>query len=375
MAEGSTERSGAYVNLAPGDPAPWFHQSSTSNPNYAFDTTAGRYVVLCFLGSAADEAARAALAALTSHRARFDDVHACAFGVSADPGDRGRLTESLPGLRFFWDFDLKVSRLYGVVPRDAEPGTRVPMRRTWVVLDPMLRILQIFPLERHAAALDFLAQLPPPPRFAGFEIQAPILILPRVFEPDFCRHLIGLYEQHGGEASGVMQEAQGKTVSVENRDFKVRRDYLVDDEALMQQLRARIVRRVVPEIARIHQFKATRMERYLVACYAADEGGHFSAHRDNTTKGTAHRRFAVSINLNGEFEGGEVSFPEYGPRGYKPPPGGAVVFSCSMLHAVSRVTSGRRYAFLPFLYDEEAARLREANNRFLGEGVAAYKAE
>jgi hypothetical protein len=53
--------------------------------------------------------------------------------------------------------------------------------------------------------------------------------------------------------------------------------------------------------------------------------------------------------------------------------GGAVVFSCSLLHAVSRVTRGRRYAFLPFLYDDAAAAMREANNRFLGEGVGSYR--
>jgi hypothetical protein len=52
-----------------------------------------------------------------------------------------------------------------------------------------------------------------------------------------------------------------------------------------------------------------------------------------------------------------------------------VVFSTPLLHAVSKVTSGRRYAFLPFLYDDEAAKIREANNQFLlGEGVGAYKA-
>jgi hypothetical protein len=33
-----------------------------------------------------------------------------------------------------------------------------------------------------------------------------------------------------------------------------------------------------------------------------------------------------------------------------------------------------RYAFLPFLYDEAAARVREANNAKLGEGVGAYRA-
>jgi hypothetical protein len=40
---------------------------------------------------------------------------------------------------------------------------------------------------------------------------------------------------------------------------------------------------------------------------------------------------------------------------------------------VSRVTAGRRYAFLPFLYDDEAARIREQNNRFLDESVGTYR--
>ena len=75
----------------------------------------------------------------------------------------------------------------------------------------------------------------------------------------------------------------------------------------------------------------------------------------------------MSINLNDDFDGGEVSFPEYGPRGYKPPPGGAVVFSCSLLHQVSRVVRGERFAFLPFLYDDAAAAIRERNLAFVGE--------
>ena len=116
------------------------------------------------------------------------------------------------------------------------------------------------------------------------------------------------------------------------------------------------------------------MERHIVACYSAEDGGHFAAHRDNTTAGTAHRRFAVSINLNEDFDGGEVSFPEYGPRGFKAPTGGAVVFSCSLLHRVSPVTRGRRFAFLPFLYDEAAAQLRQRNAALVGEGGSDYRA-
>jgi hypothetical protein len=38
------------------------------------------------------------------------------------------------------------------------------------------------------------------------------------------------------------------------------------------------------------------------------------------------------------------------------------------------VTAGRRYAFLPFLYDEAAARQREANNEKLADGIGAYRA-
>ena len=363
------------AQLLPGDPAPWFHQRSTSNPRYAFDTAAGRYIVLCFFGSAGDDQGRDAINAVLADRSHFDDVRVSFFGVSIDPADQAqnRVQESMPGIRFFWDFDTAVSRLYGAAPREQRPGDPVSLRRFWIVLDPTLRALKVLPLTEYRALFEYLKQLPPPGRFTGIDLQAPILLLPNVFEPEFCRHLIGLYEAHGGQESGFMREVNGKTVGMQDRNHKVRKDYIIADADLIKQAQARIRRRVVPEILKVHQFRVTRMERYIVACYAAEDGGHFRAHRDNTTAGTAHRRFAVSINLNSEFEGGEVSFPEYGPHSFKPPPGGAVVFSCSLLHAVSRVTSGRRYAFLPFLYDDAAAKIREANAAKLENG-SGYRA-
>ena len=51
-----------------------------------------------------------------------------------------------------------------------------------------------------------------------------------------------------------------------------------------------------------------------------------------------------------------------------------MVFSCSLLHDVSPVTRGKRYAFLPFLYDDAAAKVREADEQVLGEGVDPYRA-
>ena len=366
------------INLLPGDPAPHFTQASFANPRYAFSSAAGRYLVLCFFGSGADAHARAAIDAVEARGDLFDDHHASFFGVTADPADReqARVTDRYPGYRYLWDFDRSVGRLYGAVPEDADDKT-LRMRRMWIVLDPTLRVLHVerFREDRGdiAAVLRYVEELPPPARYAGVELQAPIILLPNVFEPAFCEKLIALYRAEGGAESGFMREVDGKTVLVNDHNHKRRRDVDIGDPALIGALQARIRRRIVPEIAKVHQFAVTRMERYLIACYSAEDGGHFRAHRDNTTKGTAHRRFAVSINLNSEFEGGEISFPEYGPRGFKPPPGGAVVFSCSLLHAVSKVAAGERFAFLPFLYDDAAAKLREANIGYLGDGTAQYR--
>ena len=368
-----------YVSLTPGDPAPWFKQRTTGNPRYTFDTAAGRYIVLCLLGSAGNAHGRAAVEAALGRPTLFDDATASFFGVTFDPEDeRGkRVADRYPGYRWLWDLDGTVGRLYGALPVDAKPGQGgVRVRRLWIVLDPSLRVLRVVPFAEDrsdiAATLDFVASLPPPARHAGFEVQAPILLLPNVFEAELCERLVGLYEAHGGEESGFMREVDGRTVLVTDPAHKRRRDHHLSDKALISEIQGRFKRRVVPMIERAHQFRTTRMERHVVACYAAEDGAHFRAHRDNTTKGTAHRRFAVSINLNADFDGGEISFPEFGTRSFKPPVGGAVVFSCSLLHAVSKVTRGRRYAYLPFLYDDEAARLREANIGFLGDGSARY---
>lgn len=366
-----------FAVVAPGDPAPWFDQRTLANPSYAFDTVAGRYIVFCFFASASDALGRAALAAAAARTDVFDDEHASFFGVTLDPRDEAqqRLRERYPGIRFFLDYDGTVSRLYGAIPKDADPAAGdFKVRRFWLVLDPALRVMHVASLDGSPeAVLDYVAALPPPERHAGFDIPAPVLVLPRVFEPAFCRTLIDLYEREGGEESGYMVERDGKTVGVVNPGHKRRKDVLIKDKDLIAAARARIARRVIPEIEKAHQFTCTRMERYIVACYAAEDGGHFRAHRDNTTRGTAHRRFAVSVLLSDDYEGGEVSFPEYGPRTYKPPAGGAVVFSCSLLHAVSKVTAGKRYAFLPFLYDEAAAKVREENAKFTERGEN-YKA-
>ena len=202
----------------------------------------------------------------------------------------------------------------------------------------------------------------PNPGFAPTS-PAPILTLAHVFEPELCAHLIDCFEHAGGKDSGFMQDVSGRSVENFDNSWKRRRDFHLTDPALIANLRARIGRRICPEIKKAFQMRPTRIERDLVACYDAETGGHFGPHRDDTGIAIAHRRFAVSINLNADFEGGEISFPEYSPRTFKAAPGTAVVFSASILHQVSRVTRGRRYVFLTFLFDEEAERVRQVNLR------------
>jgi predicted 2-oxoglutarate/Fe(II)-dependent dioxygenase YbiX len=184
----------------------------------------------------------------------------------------------------------------------------------------------------------------------------------RVLEPELCKSLIGVYVNGQPSASGFMRTENGRTVGRLDPNFKRRSDAIIEDPALRSALARRIHTRLAPEIKKSFQFSISRIERYIVACYSAEDAGFFKAHRDNTTEGTAHRRFAVTINLNAEeHDGGELRFPEFGPRTYKAPTGGAIVFSCSLLHEALPVTRGLRYATLPFLYDDEAAAVRLAN--------------
>jgi predicted 2-oxoglutarate/Fe(II)-dependent dioxygenase YbiX len=364
----ATERPMPSPALSLGEPIPPFHARSAVNPRFAFDTTAGRWLMVLIPGSFGTPGLAGRLAAMVAPQAHLlDQTHAYLFIIGTDPADEaaGRMTDG-PGRRVLWDDDGSARRAFRAVAPDGalSPG--------WVLLDPMLRVFGVWSLEQGAEAMATLAALPPPGDHAGVPVVAPVLVLPRVFEPAFCQRLIAEYEAIGGGESGFMRDVDGRTIGVMDSSHKRRKDAFLQDEALKAQIRARLNARLIPEIRRAFQYEVTRLERYVVACYDAADKGFFRAHRDNTTKATAHRRFAVTINLNdgrpgGDFDGGELNFPEFGPATYLAPRGGAVVFSCSLLHEARPVTRGRRYAFLPFLYDDAAAAVREEGARFLGQ--------
>lgn len=341
--------------LSLGEPAPWFTASTASKPEFVFDSAAGRYVLMLFLPAEAP-AAGAALKVLAAHQRLFDDDRASAFVVAPAPELLGGLRD-LRGLRWIPDAARAVHRAFQA---DAPH---------WLLLDPALRVMDQAPIDSPEPLLEQLAAAGPPGAHAGAPLHAPVLIAPRIFEPALCERLMALHGGSGGEFTGVMRDVGDRTVYVMD-DLKKRRDVAVRDPELMAAIRERLERRLFPFIARAFGFEATRIERYLVSCYDQDDGGVFRPHRDNTTQGTAHRAFACSINLNDGFEGGDLRFPEFGSTTYRPPVGGAVVFGCGLLHEALPVTRGRRYAFLPFLYNEAGAEILAAYRARTGETSA-----
>jgi len=344
----------------PGEPAPFFNAATTSVERYSLDAAAGRWIVLMVFGTLSSPASLQALDLALRRRDLFNDTDAAFFGVTVDAADRQRgLVDSEPGVRFFWDLDRAVCRLYGLTNDDF-------LRPAIFLIDPAFRVVMAEPIEAIDLVLDQLEQAL---RDAGASDQtAPVLILPRVLEPELCQTLIDYFARGVPTESGFAMEVEGQTVTRQNPTLKRRTDVTIEDPALIEAVRTRLETRLFPMIERAFGWRATRIERYLICCYAAEDRGFFFPHRDDATAGTAHRKFAVTMNLNAEaYDGGDLKFLEFGHRTYRPPTGGAAVFACGLLHEATPVTRGVRYAVVPFLYDEAGEQLRQANLGRVGE--------
>ncbi|QUD87856.1 redoxin domain-containing protein [Phenylobacterium montanum] len=344
-----------------GEPAPFFTAATDKVARYSLDVAAGRWIVLMIFGTLGSDASLAALDLALRDRDTFNDTDAAFYGVSVDPADKHErgIGDSEPGVRFFWDFDCQVARLYGVADEQH-------LRPAIFLIDPAFRIAMAEPIENTAAVMARLhEELAARPSLADSPT-APVLVLPRVFEPELCQALIACFRAGQPSESGFAIDVDGRTVLQVNPTLKRRTDVTIEDEALIAAVRSRIEQRLFPMIRRAFGWRAQHIERYLICRYDEADRGFFFAHRDDVTAGTAHRKFAVSINLNDGYEGGELRFPEFGRRTYRPPAGGAAVFACNLLHEATPVTRGERFTVVPFLFDDEGERVRQANLGLVG---------
>ncbi|MBW3603845.1 MAG: 2OG-Fe(II) oxygenase [Actinobacteria bacterium] len=185
---------------------------------------------------------------------------------------------------------------------------------------------------------------------------APVLLVPNALSQALCADLIARWQRAGGIETGVETTVGVERAETTDLQRKRRRDHTVTDAELQRTLSSHIGRRVIPELRKAFAYSASRFEGFKIGCYAAEDAGFFTAHRDNLSPSTAHRRFALSLNLNEDYDGGELRFPEYGYARYRPAEGEALVFSGSHLHEVLPVTRGQRFVLLSFLFGDEQPR-------------------
>lgn len=325
--------------FGPGDPLPKISMPAADGAivDLTHQSLAGHAVVLWFAGASLPlETARAFADMLQ----RFSAVEARAYAVIAGPPpSQAPAADSMPCL---FDPDGRVA------------GGLLTGATGIAVIDPSWRVHSVSDGGDFEGALKTCAELHERSPPSVVSLQAPVLLIDGVFEPRLCRRLVSYWEAGEKSINAVASARHGTDYS--GSALKKRADVLVADRGLFETLTDRFRRRIVPEVFRSFQVRISNVEPFRIGCYDAAETGEFGRHRDNTTPHTAHRQFAVSLNLNtGEYEGGHVRFPEYGRRLYAPAAGAALVFSCSLLHEALPVTLGRRMAVFGFIHDREAA--------------------
>ena len=327
-----------------GDRAPNFALPNAEGKFTLFyERTKGRPMVLLFLAAAGEARSDAAF---QDFLARSEDLEAAGldvFCVQAGPFS-GRTAADAP---FHLWSDPKSAVTQGFLGQAGLPAGPAAF-----LLDPNQRILGICSAGEAMAAqvLALFRAQPGPERSEQRPSNAPVLLMPNLLSAEFCADLIALWQTQGHEEGTVGSVLQGAEVDRVYGDVKRRLDHRIMDPALNRTLQQILGRRIAPEVHKAFQFEGFRFDRFLVVCYDAARGDRFRPHRDNLSPETSDRRFAMTLNLNSsDYEGGELVFPEYGPHRYKPGDGGAVIFSCSLIHEALPVTKGRRFALLTFL--------------------------
>jgi predicted 2-oxoglutarate/Fe(II)-dependent dioxygenase YbiX len=338
------------MQLSPGDPFPHL-TGQTPTDIMRMGYLPGRYIVLTYLpASAQPTEIRHVMAELARHEAVFDDTHVCLFGVLGHPQLIASAENSPPGIRWFLDPEGELFKESGMSNGHGDESG-------WIVLDPALRVMRTAPLSQSGEILRWISELPGVDDHAGTPIHAPVLIVPRVLEPDLCAEIIAMY-RNGRAIEGPMVDIDddgGMSEPYINRNYRATGQVRLDDPDLKRRVDERLRRRLSPEVFRALRYRVGEIEGHLVIGYDAVERGRFRVHRDNP-RPMHHRQFTFAINLNAEeYEGGNLRFPEYGTATYRPPTGGAIVFASSLLHEVTLLDRGRRYVLVAFFVDRTEA--------------------
>jgi peroxiredoxin len=163
-----TNKTASNNAIVLGDPVPWFNAPLVTGGAFDLHVSAGRWVMLSFLGSPKNPRAGEELAKLLENAQVFREDHLVAcFVLSEPPPDVARLAAvSGNALFFLADYDGAISRSFGAA---GAPRT--------IVLDPMLRTVADigwdFPQGHAQTVASVLHGLPSVDDSAGVPLFAP----------------------------------------------------------------------------------------------------------------------------------------------------------------------------------------------------------
>jgi predicted 2-oxoglutarate/Fe(II)-dependent dioxygenase YbiX len=321
---------------------------------YSFEAQAGRPAVLIMVGRQPPAAIDRTIARVAAHTAFFS---ANEIDLLLIVDGHGPDAQAFSSLRYPWCKPVFCQpEFFSSVSVEGRLPVVIVLDRTqWVLLTTDCEadhdVTEI---------VGVLAELPTEPSRADL-LPAPVLRIPHLLDRTFCRDLIAEFERSHQVAGGVAgRDANGRAVHKIDDSKKKRNDYVLPpDGATAHRVIARLAEICAPEMKKAFQFDAAFTDRLLVARYD-DTGGYFRRHRDNTAPEVSFRQFALSVNLNAGYEGGYLTFPEFNPHRYRPEPGAGIIFSASLLHEATPVTSGHRYVLLTFFHSAAMEALRQA---------------
>ena len=122
-------------------------------------------------------------------------------------------------------------------------------------------------------------------------LPAPVLVIPDAIDEALAEdliHYLDSHEDHGFVADG---------------DFK-RRLHIHPDKDLEHRLDDKLCKSVLPEIEKVFYSEISHRETYKICRYDGANSGKFGKHRD-TIAPHLHRRYAITLVLNDDYEGAE----------------------------------------------------------------------
>lgn len=320
----------------------------------ADDHISGQYLVMAFLADPEHERTVSLLRALAQLEDRLAAAGATVLAISAS-SDATANTARKRAAGFNWpvigDASGALFASYGL-----HKGTDRADRL--VLVTPFRQIRTWFDCKGDAAAalgdiMDILQQAQAAEETRWSPPHAPVLVVPNVFSPEECANLVQsvatetpfmVRQPRPGEVPGNYK------IPVYDHFRQDRIDLIIKDRNTLAFLDERIFGRVVPMIKKAFAFDVTRREDLHIARYVGRREGIAMGHRDNMEPPGAHRRFALSVSLNDDYEGGGISFREFSPKAYRVPAGTAMVFSSSLLHEVEETTAGVRYNLISHFF-------------------------